>query len=175
MEAQDNMPLEDWDNDHLQEAVQSLYAVTELAHTLNALRQYIPYTPSGTSLAYEDLPEQQRVILIQIQSVEPNMFGHLVGQMIANPSNPVHVPDLPPLKRMLDPDHQILISEGNYPGRDEYRAGAKKTVGDCSVGLQQVLRKHDLRLDEQSHIMCDAYGASHVYGDVDMQGDVRGK
>jgi len=49
------------------------------------------------------------------------MFGHLVGQMIANSSNPVHVPDLPPLKMMLDPEHQFLISEGNYTGRDECR------------------------------------------------------
>jgi len=83
--AQDKMPLEDWDNDHIQEAVQSMYAATALAHTLNALRQDIPYTPFGTSLKYEDLPEQQRVILAQIESVEPNMFGHLVGQMIAKP------------------------------------------------------------------------------------------
>jgi len=47
-------------------------------------------------------------------------------------------------------------------------------MGDCSVGLQQVLRKHNLRLDEGSHILCDAYGASHVYDNVHMQGDVRG-
>jgi len=47
-------------------------------------------------------------------------------------------------------------------------------MGDCSVGLQQVLRKHDLRLDEGSHILCDAYCASHVYDDVHMQSDVRG-
>jgi hypothetical protein len=94
--------------------------------------------------------------------------------MIANPSNPVHVPDLPPLKNMLDPEHQLLISEGNYPGRDECRTGDSKTMGDCSVGLQQVLQKHNLRLDEGSHILCDTYGASHVYGDVHMQGDVRG-
>jgi len=26
----------------------------------------------------------------------------------------------------------LLISEGNYPGRDECRAGAKKTMGDCT-------------------------------------------
>jgi len=95
--------------------------------------------------------------------------------MIANPSNPVHVLDLPPLKRMLDPEHRFLISEGNYPGRDECRAGAKKTMGDCRVGLQQVLRKHNLCLSEGSHILGDAYGASHVYGDVHMQGDVRGE
>jgi len=74
---------------------------------------------------------------------------------------------------MLDPEHRFLISEGNYPGLDECRVGTKKTMGDCSVGLQQVLRKHNLRLDEGSHILCDAYGASHVYGDVHMQGDVR--
>jgi len=54
------------------------------------------------------------------------------------------------------------------------RAGAKKTMGDCSVGLQQVLRKHNLRPDEGSHILCDTFCASHVYGDVHMQGDVRG-
>jgi len=42
------------------------------------------------------------------------------------------------------------------------------------VGLQQVLRKLKLRLDEGSHILCDAYGASHVYDDVQMQGDARG-
>ena len=41
-------------------------------------------------------------------------------------------------------------------------------------GLQQVLRKHNLHLDERSHILCDAYCASHMYGDVHMQGDVRG-
>jgi len=103
--AQDGMPLEDWDNDHLQEAVKSLYDATALAHTLSALRQDIAYTPFGTSFKYEDLPEQQQVILAQIQSLEPNMFGHLVAQMIANPNNPVHVPDLPPLKNMLDPMH----------------------------------------------------------------------
>jgi len=50
----------------------------------------------------------------------------------------------------------------------------KITMGDCSVGLQQVLRKHNLDLDEGSHILCDAYGASYVHGDVHMQGDVRG-
>jgi len=99
------MPLEDWDNDHLQEAVKSLYDATALTHTLNALRQDIAYTPFGTSFKYEDLPEQQQVIFAQIQSLEPHMFGHLVAQMIANPSNPVHVPDLPPLKNMLDPEH----------------------------------------------------------------------
>jgi len=54
-------------------------------------------------------------------------------------------------------------------------AGAKKTMGDCSAGLQQVLRKHNLRLDEQSHILCDAFGASHVYDDLHMQGDARGE
>jgi len=68
----------------------------------------------------------------------------------------------------------LLISEGNYPGRVECRAGAKKTMGDCSVGLQQVLRKLNLRLEEGSHILIDTFGASHVYGDVHMQGDVRG-
>jgi len=120
------------------------------------------------------LPGPQQTILAQIQSLEPSMFGHIVAQMIANQSNPVHVPDLPPLKNMLDPEHCLLISKGNYPGRDECRAGVSKTMGDCSVGLQQVLRKHNLGLDEGSHILCDAYGASHVYGDVHMQGDVRG-
>jgi len=103
--AQDEMPLEDWDNDHLQEAVQLLYAATALAHTLNALRQDIAYTPFSTSFEYEDLPGQQRVILAQILSLEPNMFGHLVAQMITIPSNPVHVPDLPPLEKMLDTEH----------------------------------------------------------------------
>jgi len=137
--AQDGMPLEDWDNNHLQEVEKSLYDATALAHTLNALHQDIPYTPFGTSFKYEDLPERQQVILAQIQSLEPNMFGHLVAQMTANPSNPVYVPDLPPLKKMRDPEHRLLISEGNYPGRDECRAGAKKTMGDCSVGLHQVL------------------------------------
>jgi len=33
------------------------------------------------------------------------MFGLLVALMIANLSNPVHVPDLPPIKNMLDPEH----------------------------------------------------------------------
>jgi len=47
-------------------------------------------------------------------------------------------------------------------------------VGDWSVGLQQVLRKHKLRLDEGSHILCDTFCASHVYGNVHMQGDVEG-
>ena len=60
-----------------------MYAATALSHTLNALRQDIAYTPFGTSFEYEDLPEQQQVILAQIQSLEPNMFGHLVAQMIA--------------------------------------------------------------------------------------------
>ena len=71
------MPLVDWDDDDLQEA----------------------------SFVYEDLPEQQQVILAQIQCLKPNMCGHLVGQMMANPSNPVHVPDLPLFKRMLDPEY----------------------------------------------------------------------
>jgi len=113
--AQDEMQLEDWGNDQLQEAVKSLYDATALAHTLNALRQDIAYTPFVTSFKYEDLPERQQVILAQIQSLEPNTFGHLVAQMIANPSNPVHVPDLSPLKKILDPEHRLLISEGNYP------------------------------------------------------------
>ena len=152
-----------------------MYAATELAQTLNALRQDTPYTPFSTSFTYEDLPEQQRVIPAQIQFLEPNIFGHLVGQMIAKPSNPVHVPDLPLLKRMLDPEHQFLIFEGNYPGRDECHAGTKKTMDNCSVGLHQVLRKHDLCLDDQSHTLGDAYGASDVYGDVQMQGDTRGE
>jgi len=168
------MPLDDWDRDHLEEAVESLYEATALAHNLNALRQNLAYTPFGTSFEYDELPKPQQTILAQIQSLEPSMFGHIVAQMIANPSNPVHVPDLPPLKNMLDPEHRLLISEGNYPGRDECRAGVSKTMGDCSVGLQQVLRKHNLDLDEGSHILCDAYGASYVYGDVHMQGDVRG-
>ena len=77
--AQDGMPLEDWDNNHLEGAVKSLYDATALAHTLNALRQDIAYTPFGTFFKYEDLPEQQQVILAQIQSVEPNMFCHLVA------------------------------------------------------------------------------------------------
>jgi len=47
-------------------------------------------------------------------------------------------------------------------------------MGDCSVGLQQVLRKHNLRLDEGSHILCDAFGATFVYGNNHMQGDVKG-
>jgi len=68
--AQDGMPLEDWDNDHLEEAVKSLYDATALAHTLNALRQDIAYTPFGTSFEYEDLPEQQQVIFAQIQSLD---------------------------------------------------------------------------------------------------------
>ena len=82
-----------------------MYDATALANAVNALRQGIAYTPFGTSFKYEDLPEQQQVILVKIQSLEPNMFGHLVAQMIANPSNSVHVPDLPPLKNMLDPEH----------------------------------------------------------------------
>jgi len=147
-----------------------LYDATALAHTLNNMRQ----EPFGTSFKYEDLLEQQKVILAQIQSLEPSMFGHLVAKMIANPSNSVHVSDLSPLKNILDPEHSLLISAGNYPGRDECRAGAKKTMGDCSVGLQQVLRKHNLRLDKGSHILIDAFCASHVYGDVHMQGNVRG-
>jgi len=57
-EAQDKMPLEDWDNAHQQEAVQSLYAATALAHTLNSRRQDIAYTPFDTSFKYENLPEQ---------------------------------------------------------------------------------------------------------------------
>ena len=138
------------------------------------MRQDIVYTPFGTSFKYKDLPEQQRVILAQIQSLEPNMFSHLLSKMINNPSNPVHVPDLPLLKKILDTEHQLLISEGNCPGRDECHAGAKNTMDDYSVGLQQVFRKHNLRLHEGSHILCDAYGASHLYGDVHMQGDVRG-
>jgi len=47
-------------------------------------------------------------------------------------------------------------------------------MGDCSVGLQQVFHKHNLDFDDGSHILCNAYGASHVYGDVHMKGDVRG-
>jgi len=54
------MPLEDWDNDHLEEKVKSLYDATALANALNALRQDIAYTPFGTSFKYEDLPEPLR-------------------------------------------------------------------------------------------------------------------
>ena len=60
------MLLEDWDNDHLKEAVKSLYDATALAHTLNALRQDIAYAPFGTYFEYEDLPGQQQIILAQI-------------------------------------------------------------------------------------------------------------
>ena len=55
----------------------------------------------------------------------------------------------------------------------ECRTGAKKTMGECSVGLQQVFRQHNVYLDEQSHILGDVYGASHVYSDVHMQGKAR--
>jgi len=66
------------------------------------------------------------------------------------------------------------MSEGNYPGRDECRAGAKKTTGDCSVGLQQGFRQENLHLDEQNHVLGDVYGASHVYDDMHKKGDARG-
>jgi len=58
--AQDGMPLDDCDSDHLEEAVKSLYDATALAHTLNALRQDIAYTPFGTPFEYEDLPGNSR-------------------------------------------------------------------------------------------------------------------
>ena len=57
--VQDGMPLEDWDNYHLEETVKSLYDATALANALNALRQDIAYTPFGTSFKYKDPPEQQ--------------------------------------------------------------------------------------------------------------------
>jgi len=52
--------------------------------------------------------------------------------------------------------------------------GRQKDHGRLHVGLQQVLRKHNLRLDEGSHILRDAFCASHVYGNVHMQGEWRG-
>jgi len=79
-----------------------MYRATELVHQLNAMRQNIPFVPSGTLFEPEKMPPHQKFILEEMLAASPAIYGHVMTQMISNPSLPIHTPDLPSQAKLLD-------------------------------------------------------------------------
>ena len=91
----DHMPVGEWTEQRLQDHADGMYRATELVHQLNAMRQNIPFTPSGTLFEPEKMPLHQKLILEKMLAASPAIYGHVMAQMICNPSLPIFTPDLP--------------------------------------------------------------------------------
>ena len=124
-----------------------MYRATELVHQLNAMRQNIPFVPSGTLFEPEKMPPHQKFILEEMLAASPAIYGHVMTQMISNPSLPIHTPDLPSQAKLLDANILILVTQGNNPSFNESLPGHTKTGGDCNRGFTSVLRKHNMKVD----------------------------
>jgi len=45
-------------------------------------------------------------------SASPAIYGHVMMQMTANPSLPIHAPNLPPRAKLLDANNRIVVTQG---------------------------------------------------------------
>jgi len=96
----------------LQDHTDGMYRATELVHQLNAKRQHIPFTPSGTRFEPKKLPPDQKLIITQMRAASPTIYGHVMMKMTTNPSLPIHAPDLPPRAKMLNATNRVLMTMG---------------------------------------------------------------
>ena len=110
----DHTPVGQWTEKRLQDHADSMYCATELTHQLNTMRQHIPFTPSGTLFEPKKLPPDQKFIIAQMRAALPAIYGHVMMQMTANPSLPIHAPDLPPRAKLLNNNNQILVTQGQF-------------------------------------------------------------
>ena len=143
----DHTPVGEWTEKRLQDHADCMYCATELVHQLNTMRQHIPFTPSGTLFEPEKLPPDQKLIIAQMRAASSAIYSHVMMQMTANPSLPIHAPDLPPRAKLLDANNQILVTQGHYPSFNECVPGNIKIIGDCNQGFTAALQKHNIKLD----------------------------
>jgi len=148
----DHTPLGDWTEKDLLDHTDGMYRATELAHQLNTKCQNIPFTPSGTRFEPEKLPPDQKLIIAQMLANSPAIYGHVMMQMTANLSLPIHAPDLPPRAKLLDANNQLLVTQGHYPSFNECVPGHTKTGGDCNRSFTSVLRKHNMKMDTECQV-----------------------
>jgi len=109
--GQDRTPLEEWDEQRLQDALDCMYCATVLANQLCAKRQHIPFTLIFTLFDPEKLPNDQKLILAQILASSSTIYCHVMMQMTTNPSLPIHAPDLSQKAKLLDAKNQILMTQ----------------------------------------------------------------
>ena len=152
----DHTPLWEWTEKCLQDHADGMYCATELVHQLNTMRQHIPFTLSGTLFEPEKLPLHQKLILDKMLAASPAIYGHVMIQMTANPSLPIHIPDLPPRAKLLDTNNQLLVTQGHYPSFNDCVPGKTKVGGDCNEGFTAVLRKYNIKLDSDCQVFLDA-------------------
>jgi len=162
----DHTPAGEWTEKYLLDHTDGMYCTTELAHQLNTMRQNIPFTPSGTRFGPEKLPPDQKFIIAQMLANSPTIYGHVMIQMTANPSLPVHAPDLPPRAKLLDATNWIL----HYPSFNKCVPGNTKKKGDCNQGFTAALRQHNIKLDPECQVFLDANPAGHVYANMHTEG-----
>ena len=151
----DHTPLGEWTEQRLHEHTDGMYRATELARKLNVMRQNIPFVPSGTLLELEKMPPDQHLILKGMLDASPAIYGHVMAQMISNPSLPIHTPNLPSQAKLLDANTRLLVTQGHYPSFNECVPGHTTTGGDCNRGLTSVLRKHNMKVEFESQVFLD--------------------
>jgi len=88
----------------------------------------------------------QQLILKGMLAASPAIYGHVMAQMISNPSLPIHTANLPSQAKLLDANTRLLVTQGHYPSFNECVPGHTKTGGDCNKGLTSVLRKHNMKV-----------------------------
>jgi len=115
----DQTPLTEWTQQLLQDRTDGMYCAIELARQLNVKRQNTPFVSSGTLFDLDTMPSDQHLILKDMLGASPVIFGHVMAQMISNPSLPIHTPDLPSKAKMLDANTRLLMTQGNYPSLNE--------------------------------------------------------
>jgi len=162
----DHTPVEEWTEKRLQDHADGMYRAAELAHQLNTMRQHIPFTPNGTLFEPEKLPPDQKLIIAQMRAASPAIYGHVMMQMTANPSLPIHVPDLPPRAKLLDANNRILVTQGHNTSFNECVPGNTKIQGDHNQGFTAALRKHNIKLDPDCQVFLDTNPAGHVYANT---------
>jgi len=104
--------LEEWTQQLLQDCTKGMYRAIELACQLNVKRQNIPFVSSGTLFDLETVSPDQQLILEKILVASPFIYGHVMAQIISNPSLPIHAPDLPSQATMLDAETRLLMIQG---------------------------------------------------------------
>jgi hypothetical protein len=117
------------------------------------------------------MPRHQKLILEEMLAASPAIYGHVMAQMISNPSLPIFTPDLPPQATLLDANTRLLVIQGHYPSFNECVPRHTKTGGDCNEGMISVLRKHNMKVDSECQVFLDASPAGHVYADMHTEGD----
>jgi len=99
------------------------------------------------------------------------IYGHVMMQMITNPSLPIHAPDLPPRAKLLDATNWVLMTLSHYPSLNECVPGNTKITGDCNEGFTAALRQHNVKLDPGCQVYIDPNSAGYVYADMHTEGD----